>query len=867
MFFLFKRLEKLPAAMGTMESDRVEYDYNFDTRVRRSLLEEYNTLEQSFSKLDAKLSFHLSWESSLSEVLIDLDEHGYEDIADRLRYFLLLNQYLHFSNPLEGFEELRTLYALNSFVLNNDIDSNDYLDLNMLFALAKNLESKGGIYIDFAKKISSRIAVLESITPFIELDANFHLIGSEIRGLIDKLNSRGFLNDLIVTDKSIMSSFDSDLLHVDQLLKSLRLYPKIYIPTLIVNNENKTVVRSLVLNLIKEHSDIEFSFYDLPNLLFVLNYDEVSKLKIQEKPVQPTLDVLKAVLNYRLPSHVARHIVKSIEEMVIDLDVDGVIDMIDLVSESIHFDTFQKLSPVICLSRFSDQKITFLRESFLRIQPATIRPFWIAYLDLIPDKSFSEFAEFTRRNGYGVFFGFLDRFETRKHFKSKEYVDFKNKFFVEYFLDYLYATKNFSILKKVNTITFLKLMFVHSDKFLTSVFEKFFQMFLKRKDMESALMSLAMTNFYLLKSVILNVFSYGMLDDLFRKISPESKLMKIIVEIYMSNTLDRNYASVAAFLEMVDLLRVKDKRKFLNGLLSDLKKSKQSTARGYGGEVLFLKLSKTDILFIESLIDSALNKSLSSDVKLDTDEYFSNDGEFVQAHAFYDDWEGDKDGHKSLASFLRRYGYNIKFDKETGCFQSCRKTRATKNLTLDESFVSEGFLVLRQKNPRNGRQITMYLTLPTVLFKSKYVTGAKALNAYLAINKIKVKQVVHRGHSPYSKQTFKDFNISNALSVINAGCGRFIETSELASQNPNIHHFFATRSIGTSSVNNMYIKVFNDLLLSSTGKVSLSKIDQHLRAYFKKSKRLKARFESYETFLKANNYTLQALTFLDTRRG
>ena len=47
--------------MGRMESDRVEYDYNFDTRVRRSLVEEYNTLEQSFSKLDAKLSFHLAW--------------------------------------------------------------------------------------------------------------------------------------------------------------------------------------------------------------------------------------------------------------------------------------------------------------------------------------------------------------------------------------------------------------------------------------------------------------------------------------------------------------------------------------------------------------------------------------------------------------------------------------------------------------------------------------------------------------------------------------------------------------------------------------------------------------------------------------
>ena len=867
MFFLFKKIEKFPVANGSMESGRVEYDYNFEKRVRSSLLEEYSDLERSFSRLFFNLSCHLSWDSSLSEILIDLDNNGHEDMADRLRYFLSLNEYLHLEHPIEGFEELRNLHEMQSVLPNSDEDEKNSLESDRLFALASNLESKGGIYIKFAKEISSRISIVKSLTSYVELDANFYSIFSKVSSLIEKLNSRGFIDDLVATDESIELSFEKDLSYIDLLINGLRLYSKVNISSLTVNNENKTVVRNLILNLISENSDMEFDVYDLPNLLFVLSYDDLSQLKMRDEAVELSKYVLKFILNFRLPTHIAKYIVQNIEDMVLTLNVDETIELVQIVSDSIHFDKFQQLSPLIALSKFSDEKIAFLRQSFSKVRPVRIKAFWIAYLDLIPDKDFPAFVEFTENLGYEVSFMILDMFETPDHFKSKTYVDFKNKYYVEFVLDYLYVSQNFSILNQAKTVTFLKLMFVHSDKFLTSVFEKFFKMFLKRRDVEHTLISLAATNFYLLKPVILNAFSYGMLDDLFRKIRPESPLMKIIVEIYMSNTLDRNYASVAAFLEMVDLLRVKDKRKFLEGLLTDLKKSKITNASGYGGEFLFLQLSQTDILFLESLIDSALNKSLSSDVMLDTDEYFSDENEFVQAHAFYDDWESDQDGHNSLKSFLRKYGYKIVFDQDTGCFKSCEKTFRSKNISLDESFVSEGFLIMRQKNPSNGRQITMYLTLPTVFLKSKYVTGAKALNAYLAINKIKVKQVVHRGHSPYSKQTFKDFNISNALSIINAGCGRFIETSELASQNPNIHHFFATRSIGTSSVNNMYIKVFNDLVLSSTGKVSLSKIDQRLRAYFKKSKRLKARFESYETFLKANNYTLQALTFLDTRRG
>ena len=51
MFFLFKKIEKFPVANGSMESGRVEYDYNFEERVRSSLLEEYSDLERSFSRL------------------------------------------------------------------------------------------------------------------------------------------------------------------------------------------------------------------------------------------------------------------------------------------------------------------------------------------------------------------------------------------------------------------------------------------------------------------------------------------------------------------------------------------------------------------------------------------------------------------------------------------------------------------------------------------------------------------------------------------------------------------------------------------------------------------------------------------------
>jgi len=872
MLFVFWNRNRNTLAPHSDEIVSEKSIYALDTS-KKSLDEltvELLALRRSLEGLQSLLSHEVEDVGSVADVLKDLQRHKHFEMARNLRHYLQLNKHVnHYSysqglaslgiyNSRTDFEAV-TFTALNKALLKID-------DLNQNIEL---LAAKGGRYVSFAKLIEAKLELLDSLKFYLSDPYVIEEVHKRMLQLVGDLYSRSKLLDIVLSPDSI---FQEGMTEIDEIINGFKFDLQSSFVNVSINDANRLLFRRIILDVIKSAPYRTFDGNALPMLLNVLKPEEVVKLNLEIGPSEDFFLEFNKVLDCYLPDLVLSKVAKAFEENLYLYDTSVILKVVSLVAKSPYYDKFVKSSPVFLLANFSQQKKDFFKEFHNNLEKRQILPYLIVYIDMIPEDQLNMVIKYTQEHGYNVYFHLINFFETKGHFNNKTYIDFKNKYFARLLINDVNQTKDFSLFKDLDIVTFLKFLLLDSDAYYTSTFEKLFEMVLRRKNFEDALNHFFQINPFLFHKIIENAFNYGMLDSIIRKIDKRGNVFALIVYVFMSKTLNRDFASVAAFIELVDLLPAKNKRLHLYLILKKLKSFDDLKMHRFGDKALFKKLSNEDFKYLRTLIDGALMNEYSSDVIIDADEYFDSNNEFVQVQAYYDDWRGDRDGHRSLQSFVRTYGYSIKFD-EDGLFVSTRQFRKKPNITLDDSRASEGFLVLNEYNPSNGRKVVMYLTLPRVIDESEgselviiddntFVTGANSLRDYLAVNNIRPRQIVHRGHSPYSRQTFKDFPLDNVLSVVNGGCGRYIETSRLVVDNPNIHYFFATRSIGTGPINNLYLKFLNDLLIQSQGEVSLSILDKKIKAYFAKSPRLRKRFANYETFLFANNYTLQALKFL-----
>jgi hypothetical protein len=531
---------------------------------------------------------------------------------------------------------------------------------------------------------------------------------------------------------------------------------------------------------------------------------------------------------------------------------------------------FYRLDYLYQLDGFSPEVIEFLNDVGNRY---SLR-FFIAYLQHTRPENQSNMMQRFRDNNFGINMSMMYGTDIEfvyvgQNGESLPKIGLITDDLVNNDIDYmnnlLRSKERFDLLNEYPTQYLLKIMAKQKSDIYTSSFNGVFEKFLNRPDFVEVLGEFFIHKRDLLSSFLFNCFNFGKLRILMDKIKDNPIMLCAICALATFRNLDSKVLAIALSYELATTL-------VSFGIIPNV--------LNYFEQINTIRVNENISVTEDSL--NMLNSVINYFSSIDENSSSNNENERIvfgnqmnQVVCFYDDWNTDKDGHRSLKAFLRNFDINIQYDRNG--LVSRLSGKGVRD--LDQTNLNQGFLIVNQSNNRTGNSIKTYITLPRVINATidpseyedldsesidalRYITGLRNLKGFLEENTVQINQLIHRGHSGHAAHTLQYFDVSQIQSILNCSCGGFAQTMSLLDQHPDIAHVFSTRGIGTMFINELIIRFGNQRYLeSSDGSINYSELYRFVAGYVSRSPKFRDRFSDYSSVDYLTDISLRVLRY------